>query len=52
MDRYMTISEVSRQFQVSARMLRHYEKLGLLESERREDYGCGRSSFCGSSRSH
>ncbi len=38
MDRYMTISEVSRQFQVSARMLRHYEKLGLLESERREDY--------------
>lgn len=38
MDEYRTISEVSRQFQVSARMLRHYEKLGLIGSERREGY--------------
>ncbi|MDE7218064.1 MAG: MerR family transcriptional regulator, partial [Oscillospiraceae bacterium] len=38
MDKYMTISEVSRQFQISARMLRHYEKLGLIASARREDY--------------
>ena len=38
MDGYMTISEVSRQFQISTRMLRHYEKLGLIESVRRENY--------------
>ena len=38
MDEYMTISEVSRQFQISTRMLRHYEKLGLIESARRENY--------------
>ena len=38
MDEYMTISEVSRQFQISTRMLRHYEKLGLIESVRRENY--------------
>ena len=38
MDGYRTISEVSRQYQISARMLRHYEKLGLIESARREDY--------------
>lgn len=38
MDSYMTISQVSRQFGVSARMLRHYEKLGILGSIRRADY--------------
>lgn len=38
MNGYLTISEVSRQFQVSARMLRHYEKLGMIESVRREGY--------------
>lgn len=38
MDDYLTISEVSRQFEISARMLRHYEKLGLLQSSRREEY--------------
>lgn len=38
MDEYMTIGEVSRQLQISARMLRHYEKLGLIESVRRENY--------------
>ena len=34
----MTISEVSRQFQVSTRMLRYYEKEGLIESTRMPDY--------------
>lgn len=34
----MTISEVSRQFDISARMLRYYEKEGLLESTRVPDY--------------
>ena len=38
MDGYMTISEVSRQYQISTRMLRHYEKLGLIESTRWADY--------------
>ncbi len=34
----MTVSEVSRAYGVSPRMLRHYEKLGLMASARREDY--------------
>lgn len=34
----MTVSEVSRRFGVSPRMLRHYEKLGLMASERRDGY--------------
>ncbi len=34
----MTISEVSRRYQISARMLRHYEKLGMIESKRRQGY--------------
>lgn len=38
MDEYMTISQVSRQYQISARMLRHYEKLGMIESVRRAGY--------------
>ena len=38
MDAYMTISQVSRQYQISTRMLRHYEKLGMITSARREDY--------------
>ncbi|MDE7261783.1 MAG: effector binding domain-containing protein [Oscillospiraceae bacterium] len=38
MDEYMTISQVSRQYQISPRMLRHYEKLGMIESARRTDY--------------
>lgn len=38
MDEYMTISQVSRQYQISTRMLRHYEKLGLIESARRDGY--------------
>ena len=38
MDGYMTISQVSRQFQISTRMLRHYEKLGMIASARRADY--------------
>lgn len=38
MDGYMTISEVSRQYQISTRMLRHYEKLGLIASTRRAGY--------------
>lgn len=35
---YMTISEVSKTFRVSTRMLRHYEKLGMIKSMHREDY--------------
>lgn len=35
---YMTIGEVSSMFQISARMLRYYEKVGLIESTRKEDY--------------
>ena len=34
----MTVVEVSRMYGVSARMLRHYEKLGLIASGRREGY--------------
>ena len=34
----MTVSEVSRAFDVSTRMLSYYEKLGLLTSSRREGY--------------
>ena len=38
MEEWMTVTEVSREYGVSARMLRHYEKLGLIASARREDY--------------
>ena len=38
MEGTMTVTEVSRAYGVSARMLRHYEKLGLIESSRKEDY--------------
>lgn len=34
----MTVAEVSKTFGVSTRMLHYYEKLGLLQSMRREDY--------------
>lgn len=34
----LTITQVSRMLDVSARMLRYYEKEGLLESRRMEDY--------------
>lgn len=34
----MTITEVTRIFDVSTRMLRHYEEIGLLPSVRTEDY--------------
>lgn len=34
----MTVSEVSRDFGVSTRMLRYYEREGLISSKRREDY--------------
>lgn len=34
----LTISQVSKKFNVTPRMLRHYEKLGLIETLRREDY--------------
>ncbi len=33
-----TISQVSKNFGISTRMLRYYEQLGLIESFRREDY--------------
>lgn len=35
---YMTVSEVSREFEVSTRMLRYYEKKGLIQSSKKEDY--------------
>lgn len=38
MEDMLTVSEVSRAYGVSARMLRYYEKIGLLGSERREGY--------------
>jgi len=34
----MTISEVTKVFNVSTRMLRYYEQMGLLLSQRKEDY--------------
>ena len=34
----MTIGEVSKTFAVSARMIRYYEKIGLIESHRRKEY--------------
>lgn len=34
----MTISEVTKNFSVSTRMLRYYEQTGLIKSRRREDY--------------
>ncbi len=34
----MTVSQVTRTYGVSARMLRHYEKLGLMGSDRKEGY--------------
>jgi DNA-binding transcriptional MerR regulator len=34
----MTISEVTKNFNVSTRMLRYYEQTGLIKSRRREDY--------------
>lgn len=35
---YRTISEVSRDFQISTRTLRYYDKIGLLPSQKKEDY--------------
>lgn len=34
----MTISQVSKNFNISTRVLRYYEQVGLIESFRREDY--------------
>ncbi len=34
----MTISQVSKTFDISTRMLRYYEKMGLISSGRREEY--------------
>lgn len=35
---YMTITELTKAFNVSSRMIRYYEKMGLMESSRRENY--------------
>ncbi len=35
---FMTISEVTKAFNVSTRMLRYYDEIGLLPSSRKEDY--------------
>ena len=34
----MTISEVTKTFNVTARMLRYYDEIGLLPSTRKQDY--------------
>ena len=34
----MTISEVTKEYDVSTRMLRYYDEIGLLKSERMENY--------------
>ena len=34
----MTVSEVSKGLGISTRMLRYYEKEGLIKTKRREDY--------------
>ena len=34
----MTISQVSKSYSISTRMLRYYEQIGLIESFRKEDY--------------
>ena len=58
MEKMLTVTEVTRTYGVSARMLRHYEKLGLIASGRREGYAyrvyrpeiysvCARSWCCG-----
>lgn len=38
MEGYMTVTQVSRKYDVSARMLRYYEKMGLIESKRSDEY--------------
>ena len=35
---FLTISQVSKQFHISTRMLRYYEKEGLICSRRMQDY--------------
>lgn len=35
---YLTISQVSKKYDVTPRMLRHYEKIGLIESLRKDNY--------------
>lgn len=35
---HLTISQVSKRYEVTPRMLRYYEKLGLIRTLRREDY--------------
>lgn len=37
-DQLLTITQVAAHYDVTPRMLRHYEKLGLLTPERQEDY--------------
>lgn len=38
MDQMQTISTVSKNLGTSSRMLRYYEQIGLIESQRVEDY--------------
>ena len=33
-----TISQVSRDYGITARMLRYYEQVGLIQSQRKDDY--------------
>ena len=34
----LTISEISKQFNISTRTLRYYEEIGLIQSIKKEDY--------------
>ena len=34
----MTVTQVSKEYNVSARMLRYYEKIGLISGKHKEDY--------------
>jgi len=38
MEQLITISQLTKEFNVTTRMLRHYEKMGLIKSLRTEDY--------------
>lgn len=36
----ITISEISKNFDISTRTLRYYEQIGLLKSTKKKDYAC------------
>ena len=38
MEQFLTVSQISRELGLSTRMLRYYEKIGLVQSQRKEGY--------------